>query len=83
MLLGLGLDGRDGVVRVTRGENFRLVGGSQPTHDSMQEKCIKFNEKLRARGKKLEGLEKGEFLDIAADCKMNVLVPDGAFRPGE
>ena len=39
-LLGVGLDNEDGHVRVTRGDNFHLVGGSRDTHESMQEKCI-------------------------------------------
>jgi hypothetical protein len=73
-MLGVGLDG-DNEVRLTRGENFRLVGGSRETHESMQEKCIKFNEKLKGRGKSLEDLSRGEFLEIAADCRMNVVVP--------
>ncbi len=72
-LLGVGLDGEDGHTRVTRGENFHLVGGSQETHEVMQEKCIKLNEKLRDRGKQLEELEGKEFLDLAAECKMNVV----------
>jgi len=74
-LLGLGLDNQDGHVRVTRGENFHLVGGSHETHQAMQEKCIKLNEKLADRGKQLEDLEHKEFLDLAAECKMNVLQP--------
>ncbi len=74
-LLGVGLDNEDGHVRVTQGENFHLVGGSEGTHEQMQEKCIKFNEKLGARGKQIEELERDEFLDIAADCKMNVALP--------
>lgn len=73
-LLGLGLDKDDEVVRITRGENFRLIGGSQPTHEEMQAKCIEFNEKLKARGKQLEQLGKSEFLEIAADCEMNVVI---------
>jgi len=76
VLLGLGLDGTDGAVRVTRGENFHLVGGSRGTHQSMQEKCIKFNEKLHSHGKQLEELEKNEFLEMAADCEMNVVLPE-------
>ena len=71
MLLGLGLDNDDGHVRVTRGENFHLVGGSEDTHGVMQEKCIKFNEKLDDRGKRIEQLDPQEFLDIAAECDMN------------
>ena len=71
-LLGVGLDNEDGHVRVTHGENFHLVGGSQDTHASMQEKCLKFNEKLKGRGKQLEDLGRGEFLDLAGECEMNV-----------
>ena len=72
-LIGLGLDGDDELTRVTRGKNFHLVGGSEQTHESMQEKCIKFNERLDSRGKQLEDLEQKEFLDIAQECKMNVV----------
>jgi hypothetical protein len=72
-VLGLGLDNKDGHVRVTRSENFHLVGGSQETHEAMQEKSIKFDEKLKARGKQLPQLERREFMDIAAECEMNVV----------
>ena len=52
-LLGVGLDNDDGEIRVTRGKNFHLVGGSHDTHQQMQEKCVKLNEKLKHRGKEL------------------------------
>jgi len=64
-LLGVGLDNEDGHLRVTRGENFHLVGGSEDTHATMQEKAVKFNEKLRERGRRLEEVSKDEFRDIA------------------
>ena len=72
MLLGLGLDNEDGHLRVSRGKNFRLLGGSHDTHQQMQEKVIKFNEKLDTRKKQLNDLERKEFLDIAAECDMPV-----------
>ena len=72
LLLGLGLDNEDGHVRITRGKNFRLLGGSAETHELMQEKCIKLNEKLDARGKSLEELGKKEFIELATECEMNV-----------
>lgn len=75
ILLGVGLDNDEGHVRITRGRNFRLIGGSQVTHESMQEKCIKFNEKLDDRGKDLEDLESHEFLDMAKECDMNIVKP--------
>jgi hypothetical protein len=65
LLLGLGLDNDDGHLRVTRGENFHLVGGSEDTHGNMQEKAVKFNEKLKGRGRRLEDISREEFRDIA------------------
>lgn len=64
MMLGIGLDS-DGHKRVTKGENFALVGGSQETHEVMTEKAIKINEKLKAKGKQLEEVSHEEFDDIA------------------
>ena len=64
MLLGVGLDS-DGHKRVTKGPNFALVGGSKETHEEMTEKAIKINEKLSAKGKRLEEVSREEFDDIA------------------
>jgi hypothetical protein len=64
VILGVGFDS-DGHKRVTTGENFALVGGSKETHDAMTEKAIKINEKLAAKGKRLEDVGRDEFDDIA------------------
>jgi len=64
MMLGVGLDS-DGHKRITRGDNFALVGGSEETHDRMTETAIKINEKLKARGKHLGQVSHAEFDDIA------------------
>ena len=64
IMLGVGLDS-DGHKRLTRGDNFALVGGSEETHDQMTEKAIKINEKLKERGKHLEEVSHEEFSDIA------------------
>jgi len=65
-LLGLGLDS-DGHKRITRGDNFTLVGGTLETHEVMTEKAIKINEKLKARGKQLEDVGRAEFDEIAQE----------------
>lgn len=70
LLLGVGLDGKDGHTRVTTGKNFHLVGGSEDTHSEMQEKAVKFNEELDRRKKRLEDVEPKEFVDIAHKVKM-------------
>ncbi len=68
ILLGVGLDDDDGHVRITNGDNFHLVGGSDETHDKMTETAIKVNEKLDHRGKCLENVSKEEFFDILRDA---------------
>jgi hypothetical protein len=65
-ILGVGLDS-DGHKRITTSENFILVGGTQETHEQMTEKAIKINEKLKARGKRLEEISQSEFGDIAEE----------------
>ena len=72
ILLGLGFDCEDGHVRITKGENFRLLGGSDRTHEMMQEKAIKFNEQLGKRHKTLDDIDEKEFRDIARDVGLKV-----------
>lgn len=73
ILLGLGFDNKDGHVRVTKGRNFRLYGGSEETHETMQEKAVKFNEQLDKRRKTLDDINKEEFRDIAE--KIGLVIP--------
>ena len=42
-MLGIGLDNKDGHKRITKGDNFMLVGGSEETHERMTETAIKIN----------------------------------------
>jgi hypothetical protein len=72
-LLGLGLDNKDGHTRITTGDNFKLVGGSEETHDTMQEKAIKLNEQLKRRGKTLDTVGRDEFHEIADKVGMPLL----------
>lgn len=75
-LLGLGFDAKDGHLRITHGKNFRIYGGSEPTHSLMQEKAIKFNEQLNKRGKHLEDISEKEFHEIANKVGLKVTDPD-------
>lgn len=64
MLFGMGFDNRDEHKRITKGDNFCLVGGSEETHEHMTETAIKFNEKLSKRGKDLDSISREEFIDL-------------------
>lgn len=75
VLVGVGLDS-DGHKRVTTGDNFALVGGSKETHEVMVEKTIKINEKLAAKGKRLEDVCRKEFDDIAHDVGLKRYAPE-------
>jgi hypothetical protein len=81
LLCGFGLDGKDEHVRLTKGPNFVLIGGSEPTHQLMQEKTIKLNEKIKKRGKTLETISEKEFCEIGQEVGLNPLIP--ARRSGE
>ena len=74
LMLGVGLDS-DGHKRLTTGENFALVGGSEETHEQMTEKAVKINEKLRSRGKRLEEVSHEEFDDIAHEVGLKKFEP--------
>lgn len=74
VMLGLGLDS-DGHRRVTTGQNFALVGGTEETHEVMTEKVIKINEHLKSRGKQLETVTNKEFDDIAQEVGLQKFLP--------
>ncbi|MDD3180769.1 MAG: hypothetical protein PHQ04_10530 [Opitutaceae bacterium] len=63
-LLGLGLDNDDGHKRITTGEQFTLVGGSEETHGRMTETVVKTMEELKRRDKQLHQVEPQELADI-------------------
>ncbi len=63
-LLGVGLDNEDGHKRLTRAEEFTIVGGSEETHGRMTETVIKTFEELKSRGKHLRAVEPQELAEI-------------------
>ncbi len=72
ILLGLGFDSKDGHLRITKGDNFRIFGGSEETHEMMQEKAVKFNEQLDKRRKSIDEINEKEFRDISKSIGLKV-----------
>jgi hypothetical protein len=62
--LGIGLDNEDGHQRLTHSEHFFLVGGSEETHERLQDTAIKFTENLKRRGKELRETSLEEIIEI-------------------
>ena len=67
-LLGVGFDNNDGHKRVTKGDNFYLVGGSEETHERMTETAVKFNERLSRKGTRMDELSPEEFRDMIREA---------------
>jgi hypothetical protein len=63
-LLGLGLDGQDKHKRITRGDGFNLVGGSEDTHERMAETVIKTTEDLGRKGRTIADAHPEELADL-------------------
>ena len=63
-LLGLALDSDDGHKRITQGEQFVLLGGSEESHGRMTETVVKTFEELKRRHKQLETVEPKELAEI-------------------
>lgn len=62
-IVGVGLDS-DGHKRITRTEEMILIGGSQETHERMQETAIRFSEELEKRGKSLPEASLEEVIEL-------------------
>ncbi len=68
-LLGIGLDSDDGHHRRTRADDYVLIGGSDETHEIMQEHAAKIVEALERRGMKLTDVDSPEqFRELAEEA---------------
>ncbi|MEY3001185.1 MAG: hypothetical protein RL648_1399 [Verrucomicrobiota bacterium] len=65
-ILGIGLDNADGHKRLTRAEQFSVVGGSEETHERMTETLMKTFEDLKQRGKALQEAAPQEIAELIA-----------------
>jgi len=71
-ILGVAFDAADGQTRITKGDNFVLCGGSQETHEVMQETAVKINERLAEQAQRLEDVSLRELRGIARDVWQQV-----------
>jgi hypothetical protein len=66
--LGVGLDNDDGHRRLTQSESFLLIGGSEQTHERMQDTAARFEAELQKRGKTLRETSPEEALDLLREA---------------
>lgn len=63
-VLGIGLDNDDGHKRITRADQFSVLGGSEHTHQQMTETLLKTCESLDRKGKRIADAEPRELADL-------------------
>ena len=66
-ILGFGLDSNNGHIRLTEGEDFKLMQGSEKTHEEMREILEKLQLEAHKKGKELHDLTREEFMEIARE----------------
>lgn len=66
--VGVGLDNQDEHKRVTKSEYFLLLGGSEETHERMQDTAVRFEESLDRRGKRLPEASVEEAVDLLREA---------------
>jgi hypothetical protein len=63
-LIGVGFDHQDEHQRITEGDDFFLVGGSEETHERMQDVAIHVTESLKNKGKRLQDACAEEVIEL-------------------
>ena len=58
------MDATDQHKRITRGEGFSLVGGSEETHERMTETVIKTSEDLSRKGRSIADARPEELAEL-------------------
>jgi hypothetical protein len=68
-LLGVGFDSADGHVRVTQGDSFDIIMGSDQCHEYMQQFCSRIEGGLKEQGKNLDDLSPEEFTEFVRNLR--------------
>lgn len=63
-LLGVGFDADDGHVRITKGENYDVLMGSDESHEYIQQLIRKIEKELEVRGLGLDDFTPEEFSEF-------------------
>lgn len=67
ILYGLAFDNKDKHKRITTGENFYILGGSEKTHENLVGKILEFNQVVKKYGKQLHDLSESEYYEIVQE----------------
>lgn len=66
-LLGVGFDTKDGHVRITQADQYRVLMGSGETHEALQTICRRIEESVQAAGRTLSDYSPEEFMELVQE----------------
>lgn len=64
VLVGYGLDEAGGHVRYTTSQDYRLLGGSELTHEAMQDMAARIKEELSKLGYELDNIRSDQIDEV-------------------
>jgi len=71
-LYGVAPPSEDGHIRITRSEDFEVVGGSQEHHEKMREIAIKVDEGVKKTGRRIQEVSSKELVKRIIDATEKV-----------
>jgi hypothetical protein len=68
-LLGVGFDTEDGHVRMTNGDQYDVLMGSEESHEYIQQLLQRIENAIKAEGKRLDEVSPDELSKLVAALK--------------
>ncbi len=65
-LLGVGFDHRDGQVRITQADDYKVLMGSKESHTELQKICGRIDKEVTTSGRVLSDYTPEEFMELVA-----------------
>ena len=66
-LLGVGFDHKDGQVRITQADDYKVLMGSKECHTKLQKICGEIDEAIIASGRVLSDYTPEEFMELVTE----------------
>lgn len=63
-LLGVGFDHEDGQIRITQAENYKIMMGSDESHQALQKLCSQIDHRIEESGRDLSDYSPDEFMKL-------------------
>jgi len=63
-LLGVGFDTEDEQIRITQAKNYKIIMGSNESHQALQKVCSQIDQQIQNSGRVLSDYTPNEFIEL-------------------